>query len=91
MPLNENFTTHPEYLETLEDYQNAPGNTIVGESRIPDQPFVAKWADGKEDWANIWGVERFENDFLAGVRRKVLYWPEDGARVKQRFLNPLRS
>ena len=71
------LTTYPAYLETLEDYQNAPENTIVGESRIPDQPFVAKYGDGKEEWVNIWGVERMGNDFLAGVRRKVLYWPED--------------
>ena len=70
-----NLTPHPAYLETLEDYENAPVNTVVACSWNESCPDFAKYTD--ELWAEFGCDESDKSSGLADVRRKVIYWPEE--------------
>lgn len=77
------LTPHPAYLETVEDYQNAPEYTII--ARTLDEKHPSFFKDTNGNWAEDWtGVDRdtYEKSaVLAGTRRKVLYWPEEEKRA----------
>ena len=70
-----NLTPHPAYLETLEDYESAPVNTVVASAWDESCPDFAKDTDGR--WAEFGGDESDNSSGLADIRRKVIYWPEE--------------
>lgn len=70
-----NFTPHPAYLETLEDYQNAPVDTIVGYKN--GSLLYAKIDESLWAFTDS-GGERYSTE-IAGTRLRVLYWPEEQA------------
>lgn len=61
---------HPEVLETLEDYQNAPVGTVV--TRATGGGVHMKF--GADDWRYV-GLSGSDTDFdMAGSLRRVLRW-----------------
>ena len=67
------FSPHPDYLETLEDYENAPAHTVITCSWEETCPDLVKYSNG--EWAGV-GIDNYDYSAnLAGARRKVLYWP----------------
>lgn len=69
------LTTHPAYLETLEDYQNAPVGTVV--SYRDAEIYASCVKDGSGEWAGV-GIDNYDySAYLASARRRVLYWPEE--------------
>lgn len=69
------MTTHPAYLETLEDYENAPAYTVVTSWWEETCPDLVKYSSG--EWVWVGDNDTDESASLAGKRRKVLYWPEE--------------
>ena len=60
--------THPEFLETEADYENAPEGTIVAcEDSSP-------WYKSGPEWSSIvfWGVK--DDKGMSRARRRVLRW-----------------
>ena len=75
------LTTHPTYLETLEDYENAPATTVITCPWEETYPALVKYSNG--EWVSV-GEYFFDSSTnIAGERRKVLYWPEEEKRFKQ--------
>lgn len=67
------ITPHPAYLETLEDYENAPTYTMIGSAWSANFPSLVKDISGK--WTEIGSDSSGRSAIFAGDRRKVLYWP----------------
>ena len=73
-----NLTPHPVYLETLEDYQNAPAYTIVSKGDAENLPVYVKYSSlPGSGWHGIWTGGGANPEYLSNTRRKVLYWPEE--------------
>ncbi len=62
---------HPELLETVAEYQDAPWGTIVAQEGTP-----IAWVKKNNGWSNTDGERRADSQFLWGVPRKVLRWGE---------------
>ena len=60
--------THPEFLETEADYQNAPEGTIVA---CEDSP---PWHKFDSAWLSTAAYESNSSKSMAGVIREVLRW-----------------
>lgn len=69
---------HPEYLETLQDYEDAPVGTVLERQRdaFGGRHLVKLDKVVHQSWY-IPGIPgEFRDENLAGTRRRVLYWPE---------------
>lgn len=73
-----NLTPHPTYLESIEDYENAPANTVITCSWEETCPDLVK--DSCGEWTGVGTNDTDESANLAGSRRKVLYWPEEAGQ-----------
>ena len=69
------LTPHPAYLETVEDYENAPTGTVICCAR--DETFAEYVKDTSDDWTELVIDDSVKAGYLAGTRRKVFYWPEE--------------
>ena len=60
--------SHPEFLETEADYQNAPEGTIVAcEDSLP-------WHKFDSDWLSTAAYEGNSAEGMSSVIRRVLRW-----------------
>ena len=60
--------THPEFLETEADYQNAPEGTIVAcDDTPPCHKFGSEWSS-----VEFWGMQ--DDKSMSRARRRVLRW-----------------
>ena len=63
--------SHPEFLQTGAEYQEAPWGTIVAQEGTP-----VAWVKKNNGWSSTDGGSRTDSQFLWGVPRKVLRWGE---------------
>ena len=60
--------THPEFLETEADYQNAPEGTIVASAgNLPCHRFKSKWS-------SVGFIEMEDDKAMSLFSRRVLRW-----------------
>ena len=69
------MTTPPTYLESIEDYEDAPAHTVITCSWEGTCPDLVKNYIGELVSVGEYLFNSSTN--LAGERRKVLYWPEE--------------
>ena len=63
--------SHPEFLQTGAEYQEAPQGTIVAK-----EDSLVVWVKKGDSWSSTDGDRRTESQFLWGIPRKVLRWGE---------------